>query len=136
MRRFALVSSVAVTAVIGFGAISSMAQDQVVVINERLDTMKRQGEDLRAIRDYVKGVGDQATALAKVNELLAIAPKLSSQFPPGTGMAEFPGKTNARPNIWQDWDKFKERPAALQSEEQKLAAAIKSGDKQAVGSRR
>jgi cytochrome c556 len=47
-------------------------------------------------------------------------------------MAEFPGKTGAKPEIWAEWDKFQKIPPVLKSEEEKLAQAVKSGDKQAA----
>jgi cytochrome c556 len=134
MRHLAKLGFVAATAaVIGWGAVGTMAQDKEAQIKLRRDTMKRQGADFKAIQDYAKGEGDQATALAKVNDLLAINPTLLGLFPPGTSLAEFPGKTGAKPDIWKEWDKFKQRPVALKDEEVKLAAAIKSGDQQAVG---
>jgi cytochrome c556 len=134
MRHLARLGFVAATvAAVGFGAVSSMAEDKEAVIKERRDTMKRQGEDFKAVQDYVKGEGDQATALAKINDLLALNPKIVGLFQPGTSMKEFPGKTGAKPEIWTEWDKFQKLPAGLKSEEEKLAQAIKSGDKEAVG---
>ena len=100
MRHLAKLGFVAAAmAAIGFGAVCSMAQDKEAQIKERRDTMKRQGADLKAVQDYVKGEGDQATALAKVNDLIALNPKIVSLFPPGTGMDQFPGKTGAKPAI-------------------------------------
>jgi cytochrome c556 len=134
MRYLARLGFVAATgAAIGFGAVSGMAEDKEAVIKERRDTMKRQGEDFKAVQDYVKGEGDQATALARINDLLVINARIVDLFPPGTSMADFPGKTGAKPEIWAEWDKFQKLPATLKSEEEKLAQAIKSGDKQAVG---
>ncbi|HYM04827.1 MAG TPA: cytochrome c [Stellaceae bacterium] len=123
----------AMGAAIGLGAMSSMAQDKEAQIKTRRDTMKRQGDDFKAISDFVKGEGDQATALAKAEDLQAIAPKIAELFPAGTSMAEFPGKTGAKPDIWKEWDKFKAIIPTLQTEEQKLVDAIKTGDKAAIG---
>ena len=134
MRHLARLGFVAATlAAIGFSAVGGMAQDKEAQIKERRETMKRQGENLKAVQDYVKGEGDQATALAKINDLIALNPKIVSLFPKGTSMADFPGKTGAKPEIWTEWDKFQKIPPALKEEEEKLAAAIKTGDKQAIG---
>lgn len=133
MRHLARIGLVAAVAAIGFGAVGSMAQDKEAAVNQRRDTMKRQGADFKAIQDYVKGEGEQAAALAGINDLLAINPKIVDLFVPGTSTTDFPGKTGAKPEIWKEWDKFKMIPAALKGEEEKLADAIKSGDKQAVG---
>jgi cytochrome c556 len=133
MRHLAKLGFVAVTAAaIGFGAVCSMAQDKETQIKDRREAMKRQGADLKAVQDYVKGEGDQATALAKVNDLIALNPKIVGLFPPGTGMDQFPGKTGAKPAIWTEWDKFQKIPAELKVEEEKLAEALKSGNKDAV----
>ncbi len=133
MRHLARLGFVAATAAaIGFGAVSGMAEDKEAVIKERRDTMKRQGEDFKAVQDYVKGEGDQATALARINDLLTINARIVDLFQPGTSMADFPGKTGAKPEIWTEWDKFQKIPPVLKSEEEKLAQAVKSGDKQAA----
>lgn len=133
MQRFAKIGLVAVVAAIGLGAAGSMAQDKEAAVKHRRETMKRQGADFKAIQDYAKGEGDQAAALAGINDLLAINPKIVDLFVPGTSTTDFPGATGAKPEIWKEWDKFKMIPAALRGEEETLAAAIKSGDKQAVG---
>ncbi|MBV9522248.1 MAG: cytochrome c, partial [Alphaproteobacteria bacterium] len=52
-----------------------------------------------------------------------------------TGMAEFPGKSGAKPAIWTDWDKFLAAQKTMVDEAQKLEAAVKSGDKQAIQDR-
>lgn len=118
---------------IGFAAVGVVAQDKAAQIEKRRDTMKRQGADFKAISDYVKGEGDQAAAEKGIADLQTIAPKIVDLFPPGTGLDAFPGKTGAKPEIWREWDKFKVIPVTLASAEEKLAAAIKSGDKAAIG---
>jgi cytochrome c556 len=135
MRRFARFgfAAAAVALAIGFGTVAVVAQDKEAQIKLRRETMKRQGEDLKAISDYSKGEADQAKAQASIDDLLALNPKILTLFPAGTGMDAFPGKTGAKPAIWAEWDKFKDIPAVLAGEEKKLADAIKSGDKAAVG---
>ncbi len=136
MRRVArhvLVALMATTIGLGGIAVLAQAQDKEAQIKTRRDAMKRQGDDLKAIADFAKGEGDQAAAQKAADDLLALNDKLIDLFPPGTSMADFPGKTGAKPEIWQQFDKFKTLPAALKTEEEKLAAAVKSGDKAAVG---
>ncbi len=127
------VAAAAVALVVGFGAVGVVAQDKLAQIQTRRDTMKRQGKDFKAIQDYVKGAGDQAAAEKAIADLESIAPKITSLFPAGTGLDAFPGKTGAKPDIWKEWDKFKAIPPVLAAEEEKLAAAIKGGDKAAIG---
>jgi cytochrome c556 len=118
---------------IGFGTVAVVAQDKEAAIKIRRDTMKRQGADLKAIQNYIKGEGDQASAEKAMADLETIAPKIVTLFPTGTGLDAFPGKTGAKPAIWQQWDKFKAIPAVLEGYERKLDAAVKSGDKAAIG---
>lgn len=127
----ALGASVAVLILTSMGAGS--AQDKLAQIKARQDFMKAQGGDVKAIVEYSKGAGDQQAALKAVNDLLERAPKIVDQFPPGTSATDFPGKTNAKPEIWTDQAKFKMIPVALQGEEEKLKAAIEKGDPKAAG---
>jgi cytochrome c556 len=115
------------------GTVAGIAQDKSAVLKERQDFMKGQANDLKPISAFAKGEGEQGPALTAVNDLLARNAKIVDFFPPGTSNTDFPGKTDAKPEIWQNWDKFKAVPAVLKTEEDKLADAIKSGDKQAVG---
>lgn len=135
MRNFSRIGIAAavVALAVGFTAIGVVAQDKEAQIQTRRDTMKRQGADYKAISDFVKGEGDQAAAEKAIADLQSIAPKIVDLFPAGTGMDAFPGKTGAKPEIWKEWDKFKTIPPILADLEQKLAAAIKTGDKAAIG---
>ena len=110
----------------------TLAQDKQGIIRERQALMKHQAEDLKAIQGYVSGAIDRATAVAKVNELLSLPGKIVDLFPSGTSLVEFPGETHAKPEIWQQQDRFKDVPLALQRAEEKLAATLKNGSKQDV----
>ena len=116
------------------GTVSVFAQaDKSAVLKERQDFMKAQGADVKAISDYAKGQGEQAAALTGANDLVARAPKILALFPAGTSATEFPGKTNAKPELWTEMDKVKAIIPALQTEEAKLVDAVKAGNAQAVG---
>jgi cytochrome c556 len=114
-------------------AFASVAQDKQAQIKLRQDFMEQQQKDVDAINAYVKGQGDKATALDKANDLIALAPKIVDQFPAGTSAKDFPGKTKAKPELWEEWDKAKLLPAKLRDAEEKLAQAIKTGTPQEVG---
>jgi cytochrome c556 len=123
----------AVVAVLGFGSVASVAQDKEVIIKERQAAMKLEGPNLRAINDYLNDKGvDQATAIAKAQDLIAIADKLAGLWPVGTSSKDLPGKTNAKPDIWEQMDKFKALQATLKSDEQRLLAALQNADKAAA----
>ncbi len=114
--------------------VSVTAQDnKEAAIKTRQDFMKAQGADVKAITDYSKGQGDQAAALTAANDLVARNSKIAGLFPPGTSAADFPGKSNAKPELWTEMDKAKAIWTALAAEEVKLVDVVKGGDQQAVG---
>jgi cytochrome c556 len=114
------------------GAPGGTAQDKAATIKQRQALMKEQAEDLKAIQNYVTGGTSHDTAIAKVNELLTLPPRITGLFPPGTSIVEFPGATHAKPEIWQQWDRFKDVPVALRQAELRLANAVKAGRKEQV----
>jgi cytochrome c556 len=132
MRHLVKVCATVIAVAVLPGAMGepAVAQDKLAVIKERQGLMKQQAEGLKAIQGYVSGQIDRATALTKADELLTLPPKIVGLFPPATSIVEFPGETHAKPEIWQQFDRFKDVPVALQRAEEKLAATIKSGNKQ------
>lgn len=128
-------AGIALVTVVGIGAGVSWAQDKEASVSTRQVTMKQEGPALKAILDYAgdKGTG-QATAIAKAQELLALSDKLAGLWPTGTSSKDMPGKASAKPEIWQQMDKFQALYASQKSGEQKLLDAIKKGDKPAVQS--
>src|SRR5690348_2535800 len=93
-------------AVAASGFSAALAQDALQVIDQRQNTMKAQGKDLAAIKAYIDGKGDIAAARAAGAQLTKTIPAIPSLFPQKTGMAEYPGKSYAKPEIWTQWDKF------------------------------
>ncbi len=65
--------------------------------------------------------------------MISINGKILALFVPGTSSTDMPGKSNAKAEIWTDWEKFKAIPLVLHDAELKLADAVKSGDKGAMG---
>ncbi len=126
-------AGVALVTMMSIGAAVGWAQDKEAVVKERQATMKTEGPMLRTISDYASDKGtDQATAIAKTRELLAASDKLMGLFPEGTSSKDMPGKSNAKPEIWQQMDKFKALYMGQKEAEQKLLEAVQKGDKPAV----
>jgi len=123
----------AVAAAVMAGAVVAVAQDKLAAIKERQDLMERQEKDVKAISEYGKGTSDQATAIEKLNDLLAIAPTIPDHFVPGTSDADFPDKTHAKAEAWEDLGKLKTIALHLRQDEEGLLATVKSGDQQKVG---
>jgi len=120
-------------AVLLAGVVAGIAQDKLALVTDRQAFMKAQGADAKAIGDYSKGQGDKAAALKAIDDLMARNPKILAQFVPGTSATDFPGKSNAKPELWTDMEKVKMIPATLLGEEEKVKAAIQTGDQKAVG---
>ena|ERR1700722_14894711 len=129
--KWGMIAAVTAAALSIGGAV--VAQDKSAVLKERQNLMDGQATDLKPIQAFAKGDGEQGPALVAAMDLLSRSPKIVGLFPPGTSSTDFPGKTNAKPDIWQNWDKFSAIPPALHGEEEKLVDAIKSGDRKATG---
>lgn len=124
---------VAFVVVIGFGAIAVFAQDKEAIVKERQAAMKQEGDDLRAIKAYLDGTGtDQAAAVQKAQDLVATADRIVGLFPTGTSSKDLPGKSNAKPDIWDQRDKYDAAEAARKTAAQSLLSAVQKGDKTAA----
>lgn len=121
-------------AVVLMSSASGIAQeDKLALIKARQDFMEAQQKDVNAINAYAKGTGDKDTALAKANDLIALAPKIMDHFQPGTSAKEFPDKTKAKPELWAEMEKAKQFAAAVKPAEEKLVEVIKTGTPEEVG---
>ncbi len=126
-------AGIALVTVITIGAAVGWAQDKEAAVSARQAAMKQEGPDLRTISDYANDKGtDQATAIAKTQELLALSDKLINLWPAGTSSKDLPGKSNAKPEIWTDMEKFKALYLGQKKSEEELLAAVQKGDKAAV----
>jgi len=126
-------AGIALVTMISVGAGVGWAQDKAAAVRDRQATMKLEGPALKAISDYAGDKGtDQATAIAKTQELLALGDKLAGFWPAGTSSKDMPGKSNAKPEIWEQMDKFKALYVGQKEGEQKLLEAIQKGDKPTV----
>ena len=127
--RIAIALGLAV-AVSGIGA--AQAQDALQVIEKRQDAMKAQGKATAAIKAYTEDKGDIAAARAAGADLVKIVPQIPGLFPQKTGMAEYPGKSFAKPEIWAQWDKFVAQVNVANQRANELNAALAGGDKAAI----
>jgi cytochrome c556 len=112
------------------GGVGVLAQaDREGVIKARQDAMKAMGKSMGAVKGYLEGKNDLAAAQKGAETIAATAPKIEEAFPPGTGMAEYPGKSGAKPLIWAEWDKFVAAQKQLVDHSQELVQVVRSGDK-------
>jgi cytochrome c556 len=114
------------------GAGASLAQDAQSVINQRQELMKQQGRDVAAVRAFVEGRGDQATAQRGAADLVTTIPRIPSLFPQGTSSAEFPGRTRAKPATWTEWDQFNAAQQNALARAQALNTVLNTGNTAAI----
>jgi len=136
MRRIVLtalvVSSLTAAGCSDRAPVPAGSDDKEAVIMARRDHMKAQTAAMSAIKSYLNGDTDQAAAQKSADNLVRLARALPDQCPPGTSTADFPGVSGAMPAIWVEKDKFSLAEKTMTAEAEKLAAAIKSGDKKAA----
>ena len=125
-------AAAAIAVVVGLGAIATAAEDLAAVVKDRQGVMKQQSDDLKVIKAYLDGGDDQAAAVQKAQDLVAISGKLPDVWPAGTSSKDMPGKSNAKPDIWQDMAKFKAIQATVKTADEALLAALQKGDKAAA----
>jgi cytochrome c556 len=109
------------------------ADDLQAAVDARRALMKEIGGEMKAIADALDAKSTDTASMEKHAELIqADAAKIPTLFPTGSSADDLPGKTHAKPEIWQNFDGFKTIAAALGTEAGKLADAAKSGDTTAV----
>jgi cytochrome c556 len=124
-----------VIATLGIAAIGTavMAQDKMAMIKARQDFMKAQSADTKAIGDYAKGMGDKASAMAAVDDLIVRSDKIVGLFTdPTLNSTDMAGMTNAKAVIWTDHDNFAKIPVAMKALEMQTKVAIETGTPEQV----
>lgn len=127
-----LVMTAAVLGIAWVGTGTAWAQDAMTIITQRQDTMKAQGKALGAVKAYTEDKGDLAAARAGGAGLVKSLPTIPSLFPQKTGMAEYPGKSYAKPEVWAQWAKFNDAVKTAGDKAAALNTALAGGDKAAI----
>ena len=95
--------------------------------------MRTMRASLAQIGDFAKGDGEQTAALDSAIKLVTLAKSVPSIFPPGSELTGLPSKSGATPTTWDDVDRFLDGQKHLVIETSKLLAAVKDGNKDAIG---
>ena len=111
-------------------SVSSPVFAQEDVIEKRQKLMKSNSAAVKAIKGAVESK-DYATIETKAKEIMGNAEKTPSVFPKGSTT----GKTKAKPVIWEKSDEFAKNHKNLGKAAGELAAAAKSQDESAVGTK-
>ena len=110
-------------AVIGAG----LAATQPVyadAVKDRKATFKKISKANKGIKAAAKA-GDKAEAMKQAGMIVAYADQLAGMFPKGTDRGTLDAKvTRAKPEIWSDWNTFKEKLADLRG----VASKVAGGD--------
>lgn len=133
--RFALTALLAGT-VLAAGLVAGMARadDAKNVIAYRQNVMKGQAAHITQIAMVAKGevsfVGQVAANARAIADSAKIIPEV---FPKGTTQEEAGVDSEAKPEIWKEWDKFTAAAKNLETQATKLAEIAAGGDVAAIG---
>lgn len=122
----------AALAIAAAGSTGALAVDKDQVIKDRQALMKGQGGDMGAVKGFLDGKNDQATATAKASDLVDAIKKIPSVFPPDTGGPNPDNKYTTKPEIWSDAKGFAAAADTASDKASALLAAVKGGDKTAI----
>jgi cytochrome c556 len=108
----------------------AQAQEDEAFIQYRQKVMQSQGASMGAIGDMMKHklpysghIFTHAQDIQRVTKLIGEAFKKDLAA----------GKTDAKPEIWKEWEKFEAAAQALEQESGKLADVAQSGNMEAIG---
>ena len=106
-----------------------VAQDKPEVVQNRQHMMSGLFADLGVVSAYVSGRVAQGRAQDAADGLVRTWSTMPELFPPGTSSTDLPGKTKAKPQIWNNRDEFVAANKTAEQEARKLADAVRSDDK-------
>ena len=111
---------------------ATVSPDLVRLVGYRQTELRRMGAAMRVIGRFLKSEGANVADVGASAEVIrAVTTELTpALFPEGSAIGV--GLSAARPEIWQEWDIFKERATALQTAAVRLSAAAATGNAEAV----
>lgn len=110
--------------------ISTQLFAQEDVIEKRIKLMKSNSAANKELKKAV-AMGDYATVEAKAKTIEKNAEKLADLFPKGSTSE----KSRAKPEIWEKWDEFGKKLAALKDGAKALASAAQTKNEMEVGAK-
>jgi cytochrome c556 len=106
------------------------AQDDAAFVTHRQKVMQSIGGHMGAIGEIMKNkLPYQGTIAAHAQALQMTSTVIEDAFEKEIAA----GKTDAKPDIWQDWEKFVAAAKKLGEESGQLAQVAQSGDMAAIG---
>jgi len=100
------------------------------VVKERMELMKTIGKNTKALAPMATGMADMDLAAVEkaAGAIAATAPKVADKFPKNS-LSE---ASEAKANIWENWDKFTGLLDSLAKDARALEAAAKAGKEDAI----
>jgi cytochrome c556 len=108
---------------------SALAQTDQDYLTYRQKLMASNGDNMGAIGVILKAHFPSTDHIATHAQSIHAASKLIGD---AFKKEITEGKTDAKPDVWQDWDKFVDAAKKLEEESGKLAEVAKSGDMAAI----
>jgi len=127
-----LTLGLACAALLGAGAQTAVAGDQERILDYRQGVMDVFSWNMKAMGAMMKGEApyDQALFARHASDLAkATSLDVLAGFPPDSDQ----GETDARPDIWLDFEDFKQKLENLRQASQSLNEVAAAGDKAAMG---
>lgn len=112
-----------------FTPASIQAQEDGAFVQYRQRVMASNGANMGAIGDILKNkLPYQSHITVHAQEIQRMSPLISDAFKKDITA----GKTDAKPEIWKEWDKFTAAADAMGREAAELAKVSQSGDMEAI----
>jgi cytochrome c556 len=119
----------------GIAVVAPATAQDVAVVDQRKALMRANGQfAYRAIPAFIRqGTGTADDVVKAAVAFAEAGKKIPTVFPAGTSATDIPGKTLAKPEIWQQRAAFDAAAQNLVALAGALEAAAKSGDKERIG---
>ena len=115
---------------LGFLLAVAQAQEDEAFIQYRQKVMASNGASMGAIGDILKNkLPYQGHILIHAQDIQ----RMSTAIPDAFKKESAAGKTDAKPEIWKEWDKFTAAAEAMGKEAAELAKVAQSGNMEAIG---
>ena len=120
--RKLMILTLAVGAILGAANMAQQSQAAEKITDVREDGMKEMGKALKAIKGLVADNGDKAENAPQAQTIVNNSAKIPTWFPKEAGLGEA-----AKPDIWDQWDKFEGNAKNLNTQASQLVAAAQGG---------
>jgi cytochrome c556 len=120
--RKLMILTLAAGAILGAANMAHKSQAAEKVTEVREDGMKEMGKAAKAIKKLIDDNGDKAEIAAEAQKIVNNSAKIPTWFPKEAGLGEA-----AKPDIWEQWDKFEGNAKNLNTQASQLVAAAQNG---------